>query len=429
MPLMLRTSRVEKSWILYDWANSAYSIVITTAIFPLFYKSIASEAIYLASWAFANSLASGVVAVLAPVLGTVADYPGLKKRLFATFFFLGVASTLALALVGDGQWLMAISIYVASVIGFAGANLFYDAFLVDVASEDRMDRISSAGFGWGYIGSTIPFVIGLVLILQHDRLGIPSTAAATRISFVVTGLWWLGFAIPMLKNVRQQYSVAPSPTPVRDSFRRIAATLRDIRSHRNIFIFLAAYFFYIEGVNTVIRMATPIALSVGIEQNTLLIVLLAIQVVAFPCALLYGRLAARWTGRRMIFAGIGVYVVVVVLAVALPSVPNPGHRTALFWLLAMLVASSQGGIQALSRSYLGKIVPKNKSSEFFGFYNIVGKFSAIIGPFFVGLFTLLTGEERHGILSVLFLFLAGGLILRRTTPERQLGSEAKNGGF
>jgi UMF1 family MFS transporter len=420
MALMFKTSRTEKSWILYDWANSAYSIVITTAIFPLFYKSIATESIYLASWAFANSLASAGVAVMAPVLGTVADYPGLKKRMFAFFFFVGVAATLALSLVGGGQWLPAISIYVVSVVGFAGANLFYDAFLVDVTTEDRMDRISSAGFGWGYIGSTIPFVIGLGLILQHERLGIPSAAAATRISFVVTGLWWLGFGIPMLKNVRQNYSVAPSPTPVRDSFRRIGETVKDIRSHRNIFVFLAAYFFYIEGVNTVIRMATPIALSVGIEQNTLLVVLLAIQIVAFPCALLYGRLAAVWTGRRMIFLGIGVYVIVVGLAVALPSVPDPRHRTALFWLLAMLVASSQGGIQALSRSYLGKIVPKNKSSEFFGFYNIVGKFSAIIGPFFVGLFTLLTGQERYGMLSVLVLFLAGGLILRRTTPEARI---------
>lgn len=420
MPLMLETNRVEKSWILYDWANSAYSLMITVAIFPMFYKAITTESVYLASWAFANSLASGLAAVVAPVLGTVADYPGFKKRFFAGFWAVGVTSTMALALVGEGQWLLAISIYVVSVVGFAGGNLFYDAFLVDVTPSERMDRISSAGFGWGYIGSTIPFVAGLGIILGRERLGIPSTEAATRISFVIAGLWWLVFTIPMLKNVRQHYSVPPSATPIRDSFGRIAATLRDIKQHRNIFIFLAAYFFYIEGVNTVIRMATPIALSVGVEQNTLLIVLLAIQVVAFPFAILYGRLAAVWTGRRMIFVGIGVYVIVVGLAVALPSVPDPGDRTALFWVLAMLVASSQGGIQALSRSYLGKIVPKDKSSEFFGFYNIVGKFSSIIGPFFVGLFTLLTGQERYGILSVLVLFLAGGLILGRTTPEKRL---------
>ena len=420
MPMARNKSKEELSWILYDWANSAYSIVITTAIFPLFYKSLASEAIYVTSWAFGNSIASAVVACLAPILGTIADYRDRKKRFFTIFFGLGVASTLALSLVGDGQWLLAICIYGLSVIGFAGANLFYDAFLVDVTTGDRMDSISSSGFGWGYIGSTIPFIIGLVLVLKYEWFGFDNSGTAVRLSFVITGLWWLGFAVPMLKNVRQKHYIEPSDTPISDSFKRIASTLKDIKKYQNIFLFLGAYFFYIEGVNTIIRMATPIAVTVGIGQNTLLIVLLAIQIVAFPCALIYGRLAALWTGRKMIFIGIFIYCGVVLLAFFLPSVESESTQTAMFWALAMLVASSQGGIQALSRSYFGKAVPNHKSSEFFGFYNILGKFSAIFGPFLVGTFTYFTGEERYGILSVLVLFLAGGALLSRTKKEVRL---------
>lgn len=422
----LARAKTEKSWILYDWANSAYSIVITTAIFPLFYQSLASQKVYLASWAFANSFASAVVAVMAPVLGTIADYQGRKKRFFAFFLALGVCTTLSMAFIGEGMWRFAIILYILSVIGFAGANLFYDAFLVDVTTEERMDRVSAAGFGWGYIGSTIPFILGILMILHHEFLGFQSSQPAIRLSFLLTGLWWLVFSIPILKNVRQRFYIPPSATPIKDSFARLAATFKDIRRYQNIFVFLAAYFFYIEGVNTIIRMATPIAVGIGIGQNTLLIVLLTIQLVAFPCALLYGWLARFWTGRRMIFVGICIYVGVVVLAFILPSIKDKSTQTGLFWLLAMLVASSQGGIQALSRSYLGKAVPKEKSSEFFGFYNIVGKFSAIIGPFFVGSFTLLTGQERYGILSVLVLFLVGGLILSRTRPEAAIisGPEA-----
>ncbi len=417
-------TKEEKSWILYDWANSAYSIVITTALFPLYYKSLTSEEVYLTSWAFANSLASLMVALLAPIMGTVADYRGWKKRLFTFFFGLGVIMTLSLSLVGGGHWKIAIVIYVFSVVGFAGANLFYDAFLVDVTTEERMDRISSAGFGWGYIGSTIPFIIGLVLVMKHSFFGFESTATAVRISFVITGLWWFGFGIPLLKNIEQKHHIPPSSTPVKDSFKRLSETFRDVRKYRNIFVFLGAYFFYIEGVNTIIRMATPLAVSIGIGQNMLLVVLLVIQILAFPCAIAYGELARRWTGRRMIFVGLLIYVAVVFLGFTLPSLENGTLQNVLFWLMAILVASSQGGIQALSRSYFGKAVPKHKASEFFGFYNIMGKFSAIIGPFFVGIFTHITGQERYGILSVLILFMAGAFLLSRTEKEKRLEGEA-----
>mgnify|MGYP006273688405 CR=1 FL=1 len=419
----MKLSRSERSWILYDWANSAYSIIITTAVFPLFYETIVSQETYLSTWAFGNSLASAVVAVLAPILGTIADYKGRKRGFFSVFLGLGVTSTLAMVLLSSGQWFVAIAVYVASVIGFSGANVFYDAFLVDVTTNERMDRISSSGFGWGYIGSVIPFVIVILLALNYEGFGLASQAMAYRIGFLLTGLWWGLFSIPILKNVRQQYWIEPSATPIKDSFVRIGRTLKNVRQHKNIFVFLAAYIFYIEGVNTIIRMATPIARSMGIDSTTLIIVLLAIQIVAFPFAILYGALAKRFSGRKMLFVGIGVYVVVTFIAFLLPSF-SEGLRTVMFWVLSMLVASSQGGIQALSRSYFGKIVPKEKSAEFFGFYNVVGKFAAIIGPLLVGLFTVLTGEERYGVLSILLLFIVGGLLLTRTKREADLPGTA-----
>jgi UMF1 family MFS transporter len=408
--MLRKLSREERSWVTYDWANSAYSIVITTAIFPLFYQSITPPEIYVSTWGYANSLASLFVAVLAPVLGTIADYWGRKKKFFLTFFLIGVVTTISLVLVGDGQWLLGLTLYVGSVIGFSGANLFYDSFLVDVTTEERMDWISTAGFGFGYIGSVIPFVIGIALVLMADTIGL-TTMTATRITFLMTGLWWLVFGIPLVRNVSQKYGIEPEAHPIRDSFRRLGRTLKHIRSYKPVFIFLIAYFFYIDGVDTIIRMATPIALSMGIESNTLLVVLLAIQIVAFPFALLYGRLAGRFGAYRMLFVGIAVYVGVVIIAFFIPSIDEMGTRIVLFWVLSMMVASSQGGIQALSRSVYGKLIPKEKSAEFFGFYNIFGKFAAIMGPFLVAFFTQITGQERFGVLSILILFAVGGVVL------------------
>lgn len=409
-PMLRKLNREERSWITYDWANSAYSIVITTAIFPLFYESITPAEIYVSTWGYANSLASLFVAVLAPVLGTIADYWGRKKKFFSVFFLIGVVTTISLVLVGEGQWLLALVLYVGSVIGFSGANLFYDSFLVDVTTEERMDWISSTGFGFGYIGSVIPFVAGIALVLMAEQLGITSMTA-TRIAFLLTGIWWLVFGIPLLRNVKQVYGIEPDQHPIRDSFRRLGRTLKHVRTYRPVFVFLIAYFFYIDGVDTIIRMATPIALSMGIDSNTLLIILLAIQIVAFPFALLYGRLARRFGAWRMLFVGISVYVLVVLIAFFLPSIEDMGRRTTLFWVLSMLVASSQGGIQALSRSVYGKLIPKKNSAEFFGFYNIFGKFAAIMGPFMVAFVTQVTGQERFGILSVLLLFVVGGAML------------------
>lgn len=396
----------ERSWILYDWANSAHSSVIVATVLPLFYKAVTKDA-GLASnladsyWGYATSIGTLIIALLMPILGTIGDYRGYRMRLFRMFLLIGIIATAGLALAPS--WSALLAIYILTILGFSGANLYYDAALVDVTTEERMDRVSTYGFGLGYIGgSTIPLIASIALIMLGPKVGI-SSDLAVRIAFLMTALWWAVFSIPMLRNVRQKYSLEPEPQPVRKSLMRLAKTIRNIAGYRNIFIFLLAYFFYIDGVNTIIHMATVYGDSVGIDSNMLLVAMLFIQILAFPFAILYGRLAARVGAYSMILVGIGVYLLVCIL----------GYRmqTALdFWVLGFLVATSQGGIQALSRSFFGKMVPKENANEFFGFYDIFGKFAAILGPLLFGISSQITGQSRFGVLSVIVLFIIGGLI-------------------
>ena len=405
----------ERSWVFYDWANSAYSIAITSTIFPIFFKSVLSKGVegYTSTaWlGYGNSIYTLVIAVLAPILGTIADYKNYKKRFFLGFFLLGVVASACLALTREGGWISALVIYIFTALGFAGANIFYDSFLVDVAPRERMDWVSTSGFAWGYIGSTIPFILGIALIMKYDLLGFSTSVPAVKISFFVTALWWFVFTIPLLKNVKQTYFIEPSRSPVGDSFRRLADTFRRIRQYRNVFIFLIAYFLYIDGVDTIIKMATAFGTDMGISANMLMIILLAVQFVAFPFALLYGKLAKVFSAKRMLFVGICVYVVITITAFFIPYFKDPKTKVMVFWIVSMLVASSQGGIQALSRSFYGKLIPKEGSAEFFGFYNIFGKFAAILGPFLMGLVTQVTKSSGVGILSIIVLFVAGGIVL------------------
>lgn len=407
---MTKFTKGEKGWIMYDWANSAYTLVITTTILPLFFKAMTDQAGIPANestayWGYANSFATFLVAMLAPILGTIADYKDKKKKFFISALTTGLIFTLLLTFVPSGNWIMLLGVYILTIIGYSGANVFYDAFLVDVADTEKMDQVSSHGYAWGYIGSTIPFVLIAAMIFKHDAFGL-TEMGAMRIGFFITALWWGIFSIPMIKNVHQKYYIENEPHVVRKSLVRIGNTLKNIRQHKVIFGFLIAYFFYIDGVNTIIKMAVVYGSDVGLSSTTLIVVLLAVQIVAFPFAILYGKLANKFGARKMIQFAIIVYIFTCFYAYQLDTVAE-------YWVLGMLVASSQGGIQALSRSYYGKLIPKEKSNEFYGFYNICGKFAAVMGPFLVGFVSDMTGRSQNGIFSIVALFVIGFILLMR----------------
>ncbi len=407
---MKRFSKEENSWMFYDWANSAYSIIISTAVFPLYYKAAATNAGVSAAdstayLGYTIAIATFILAMLGPILGTIADYEGLKKKFFTFFFALGVIFTGVLAFIPSDQWLLLLVFYTVAAVGSAGANVFYDAFLVDVTKEERMNRVSARGFGLGYIGSTIPFIISIVIIVLSQQGMIPlETTTASKIAFLITAVWWGVFAIPMLKNVHQRYYIKREPNPVHKSFKRLGKTFKEIKKYRALFLFLLAYFFYIDGVGTIITMSTAYGTDLGISPTNLLIILFVTQVVAAPFAVLYGRLAERFTGKKMLYVGIFIYTIVCIYAYFLETTLD-------FWILAMLVASSQGGIQALSRSYFARLVPKENSNEFFGFYNIFGKFASIMGPLLVAVTAQVTGSSNSGVFSLVVLFIIGFVIL------------------
>jgi UMF1 family MFS transporter len=416
----LKMTKEEISWVLYDVGNSAFVLIMVTALMPIFFKDVAavgmSGAESTANWGFANSTASLILAVLSPILGAMADYQNMKKRFFLFFFFLGIGFTLLLLFIGEGQWLLCLVLFVFARVGWAGANVFYDAFLLDVTSRKRMDRISTLGYGYGYVGSVIPFLLVIGIILGSGmQEGLP--IGAMRASFVIVALWWLLFSLPAIRNLRQIHYLPADPAYITGSFKRLWRTVKEIRQYKQVFIFLSAYFFYIDGVGTIITMATAYGRDLGFGVTMLIVVLLFIQLVAFPFALLFGRLAGIFSTRRMLMAGIGVYCLATLIAFYLPAIADPVQKNMAFWFIAFLVASSMGGIQALSRSYYGKLIPAEKSAEFFGFYNVFGKFAAISGPLLMGLVGRMTGETRWGILSILLLFVIGSVLLVRVSDS------------
>lgn len=403
---MRKLTREEFSWILYDCGNSAYSMAITTALLPIYFGMFRADAVM--DLGYFNSLASILVAVLSPILGTIADYKDRKKRFFLFFFLVGVLCTAALAVVPFGNWQLLVLLYVLTVVGFSGANIFYDSFLVDITSPEKMDSVSAKGFAYGYIASIIPFGISLAIIWfagMDRQLGY-------QLGFLITAVWWALFTIPMLRHVRHRFYIEPEPNPVRSSFSRLFQTFRNIRNYKVVFTFLIAYFLYIDGVDTIIKMVVPYASSVlgqELDMFVLLGILLIIQIIAFPFALLYGRLATRFGARAMIITGIVTYIIAVGFATFITGITH-------IFILGAMIGSAQGGIQALSRSYYASIIPRENSNEFFGFYNIFGKFAAILGPFIMALVTDLTGNPRYSILGILPLFI-GGLLIFLTLPK------------
>lgn len=406
-------TREETSWMLYDWANSAFSAIVAAIILPIFFQNVAqssgvSSVDSTAYWGYATSFGTLICAVLAPFLGTLGDFKGMKKRLFTFFMLLGVASTFLLAITNSWQGLLLF--YILGTLGFSGSCIYYDSFLLDVTSIERMDRVSSIGYGLGYIGgSTIPLIISLVLIQFGEGIGIP-TMLATKISFILTAVWWLVFTIPMLRNVHQKHSIEPDRNIMMHTMRNMSKTLSMIIRNKSVLFFLIAYFFYIDGVGTIIHMATVFGASCGLESMDMMVILLVVQIVAFPFAILYGKLAGKFGARNMILFGILTYMIVCFLGFNLKEMKD-------FLMLAVLVGTAQGGIQALSRSFYGKLVPAEQASEYFGFFDVFGKFSAVIGPALFGIVAQVTGITNYGVLAVMSMFIIGGSIFMFLVPK------------
>ncbi|OZG63019.1 Permeases of the major facilitator superfamily [Bifidobacterium lemurum] len=407
----------ERKWIAYDVGNSAF-VLLSTAVVPIYANSLleaAGQNDIVSTWGYAQTVASLVIAVLMPLLGSIADVQGMKVRFFCGFFGTGVVTCCAMAL--PLSWLPFLVFYVLATIGLNGSLTFYDSMLIDTTTNERMDRVSSHGYGWGYVGSTVPFLVCIALIFGGPALLGLDTAFCTRISFLITAVWWAVFTIPLLTSYRQKHYRATRDqlgAAVRGTFHELGSTFGKIVKNKPLWMFMLAFFFYIDAVNTVITMSTSYGTQLGLDSTQLVIALLVTQFVAFPCAILYGRLAGRFGAKPMIVIAVVAYMCIVFFAAFFL------RSEVQFWILAILVGMFQGGIQALSRSYYGKLVPKTHANEYYGFYDIFGKTASIIGTFLVATTTTITGDASIGVLSIaILLALALVFLLLQKDPTRR----------
>ncbi len=404
------------SWLLYDWANSAYAVVVLAGFFPVFFKEYwdTSSSAELSTFHLGamNSLASLLVVISAPIIGAIADQMGRKNRLLGLFAALGMAMTGALFWVGQGHWQIASFLFVVSFLGFAGGNIIYDSLLVDIARESEMEKISAIGYAFGYLGSGLLFAFDVIMTLNPHVFGLADSAEAVRYSFLSVALWWGVFSIPIflmpgLKPGRAEMTLSEN---IKGAFSQLVQTFGEIRCLREVSIFLAAYWLYIDGVHTIIRMAVDYGLALGLGSDSLIKALLITQFVGFPAAWIYGLFGQKAGARTGILIGILAYIVITVAATQLETARG-------FFAMAVAIGLVQGGVQALSRAYYARIIPAGKSSEFFGFYNMLGKFAAVIGPMVVGWSSVLWGS-RFGILSIAVLLVAGGILLLMVNENR-----------
>ncbi|MDD3410017.1 MAG: MFS transporter [Eubacteriales bacterium] len=417
-----RFSKTEWSWILYDWANSIWATNISAAIFPIYFALKATDTGN-AVFGYMVSIANLLVALLAPYLGAIGDFRGMKKRLWLGFMLLGVVFTAFMGVFGS--WQMMLVGFVLSRIGFSGSCLFYDSFLTDVTTPDRMDKVSTWGYAMGYIGgSTIPFVISIAVMLAMGMSDL-----SYRIAILIVPVWWLAFSIPFWKNVEQVHCVNTPPSRLgREALRNTLSTFRGILRNKALLFFILAYFFYIDGVGTIINMATNYGSTLGLGSIGMILALLVTQVVAMPFSILFGNWSKKFGALRLIGVAVGVYAFITVVGfvmgflvdfhetLGVPYETAISVSTVLFWVLATLVGTVQGGIQALSRSYYGQLVPPERSNEYYGFLDIFGKFASVIGPALYALVYGLTGKPSFGILSLILLFVCGGGFLLAGRP-------------
>ena len=411
------------SWALYDWANSAYSTTVIAGFFPLFFKAYysaeADATISTAHLGFANSISSFIIVLVAPLLGAIADANSLKKRFLFLFSYLGILMSAAMSFVGHGEWQIAIFIYVLGNIGFMGSNTFYDALLQSVSTKKNVDFISGLGYALGYLGGGTLFSINVWMLQDFAFFGLNSEAEAIKVSFVSVAIWWALFSLPLLLFVKEeQKSNKKSAFVLRDGYVRLKNTFLKVRELKHLTLFLAAYWLYIDGVDTIIQMAVDYGMALGFDPKNLILALLIVQFVGFPATLILTRLAQSWNTKKMIYICISAYLFIVIWATTMREVSE-------FYILAIMIAIVQGTIQSLSRSYYSKMIPKECSAEFFGFYNIIGKFAAILGPLLVAVVALFTQNSRLAIASISLLFLLGAILLYfvdETKGEKELNN-------
>ena len=404
------------SWALYDWGNSAFAPTVLAGFFPIFFNEYwaadvapQTQTLYQGLTA---TVASIVVMLLVPWLGAIADRRAAKKRFLGAFTAMGVLSTAALYLVAQGQWGWAIGLSIVGRIGFFGSVSFYDSLLVHVASPREMDRVSALGYGLGYLGGGLLFAVNVAMALKPAWFGLPDAAFATRVAFLMVAVWWLVFSVPLFRNVPEG-----SPRAGQSGWRELLSTLRQIRRHRAVWMFLIAYWLYIDGVDTIIVMAVDFGMKLGFESGNLIAALLMVQFIGFPAALFFGWLGDRIGTKHAIFVALGVYAGVTLWAYFLQTVMQ-------FYLMAAAIGCVQGGIQSLSRSYYARLIPADRAGEFFGFYNMLGKFAAVLGPAVVGVTAQLSGSPRLAILTLLLFFVAGGWLLGRVRAPETDGEAA-----
>lgn len=406
-------TKAEKSWILYDVGNSAL-VLLATSVIPIYFNSLAAadpsvKEVAVGAWGAAETVVALIIALLMPILGSIADMQGMRKKFIAGCVGTGAVATVAMGF--PTHWMAFLVVYIISSVMLNTSFVFYDALLVDATTDERMDEVSSQGFAWGYVGSCIPFVVCLLIVLNAEKLGL-SLQTAMLIAFVITAAWWVAFTIPMLKNVEQKSFKPRRPHAIRNAIMGIGSTLRAIWADKSLRYFILAYFFYIDGVHTVIKMSTSYGSNLGIEGTQLVLALLVTQFVAWPSSIIYGRLGRTLGTKTMILVGIVGYFGITLFAAFFLKTATQ------FWILAICVGLFQGGIQALSRSEFGKLCPKDHANEYFGFFDIFGKYATILGTGLVSAFTFLTKNPSLGVLSIALLFVAGFITMLQV-PERR----------
>ena len=424
-------------WAMYDWANSAFACTVMAGFFPVFFKQYWSHGadvnMSTAQLGLGNSLASLLVALMAPILGAIADKGSSRKKFLIFFCYLGVLMTAGLFVVQQGQWALAIFVYAMGIIGFSGSNIFYDSLLPGITNEKNIDFVSGMGFAMGYLGGGLLFLVNVLMTLMPQKFGLPDAAAAVKYSFISVAVWWGLFAlftIFWVPEEKEPASLKEGFSPVVEGFRQLVGTFKKIRHLKTILLFLMAYWFYIDGVDTIIRMAVDYGMSLGFASNDLILALLITQFVGFPSALVFGKLGQKWSVRKSIYLAIAIYIGVTIWG----TMMTQKHE---FYILAIVIGLVQGGIQALSRSYYSRLIPKNKAAEYYGFYNMLGKFAAILGPLLIGIVGLVTRRilmpdsptpeqvlavgrmaSRWGIGSILILFFIGAFLFYLVDEEK-----------